>query len=53
VPTTYASSLKRQDCRRSTASRPTWVRCWHVSSRPTLHPRPTQPWPTSGSPRLW
>jgi hypothetical protein len=43
----YTSSLKRQDYRCSTASRPTWVRCWHVSSKQILRPRPTLPWPTS------
>jgi hypothetical protein len=53
VPATYVSSLKRLGSRRSTAPRPTWVWRWHVSSRPTLRPRPKLPWPTSGSRLLW
>jgi hypothetical protein len=53
VPATYVSSSNRQGSRRSTTRRPTWVWCWHVSSRPILRPRPKLPWPTSGSPLLW
>jgi hypothetical protein len=53
VPETYVSSLRKQGCRRSVALRPTWVRLWHISSRPTPHSRLTQPWLTFESPRPW
>jgi hypothetical protein len=53
APATYASSLKRRGCRRSTALRPTWVRRWHVSSKPTLRLRPTRLWLTYGLLQLW
>jgi hypothetical protein len=51
VPTTYASSSNKQGSRRSTALRPTWVRLWHIFSRPTPHPRPTWLWLTFWSPQ--
>jgi hypothetical protein len=53
APVTYVSSSKRQGCRRSTALRPTWVRLWHISSRPTPRPRLMLPWLTSRSPYPW
>jgi hypothetical protein len=43
--------LEFEEARRSVA-RLTWVRRWHVSSKLTLHPRPKQPRPMSGSPQL-
>jgi hypothetical protein len=53
APAAYALSSKRQGCRSSTALRPTWVRRWHISNRPTLHPSLTRLWLTSRSPQLW
>jgi hypothetical protein len=46
APATYISSSKRWGCQCSTALRPTWVRLWHVSSRPTPLPRLMRPWLT-------
>jgi hypothetical protein len=53
APATYASSSNMLACRHSTALKPTWVRQWHVSSRPTLRPRMMRLWLTSGSPQPW
>jgi hypothetical protein len=50
---TYASSSKRQGCRRSTALRPIWVRPWHVFSKLIPHRRLMQLWLTSMSPQPW
>jgi hypothetical protein len=52
APAIYISSSMGV-CRCSTATRPTWVRCWHVFSMLILCPRSKQPWPMFGSPLLW
>jgi hypothetical protein len=51
VPVTYVSSSKKQGCRCSTSLRPSWVRLWHVSRRPTPRTRLMRPCLTSGSPQ--
>jgi hypothetical protein len=51
APATYVSSSKRQGCRCSTTLRTTWVRLWHVSSRPISRHGPMRPWLTSESPQ--
>jgi hypothetical protein len=50
---TFVSSSKKRGYRRSTAPRPTWVLPWCASSKPNVHLRRKQPWPTFGSPRPW